>query len=475
MPTKQKQFSLNILFAIFVHCFWFALSAIPSTAYSEAAYSKIVADEKYKVFTFEEIDTPLPNPYKGFAPYVRSFNPNPKIPQSLFYDGITWKELEPDGPGDIRWEVFEDRWKKQFKLNRRVGFRFKCAEPWNDEPVDIPDWLVELGVSVRDYEIDNGTGKAPDWDHPEFLKHHERIISELGKRYDLDPRVAWIDIGSYGIWGEWHVWRNEHLAATVESRLKIVDHYLKAFPNKQKVIAYDDLTATQHVAAAGGGMRNDNLGKGNAWFSQQMNRISSRFVDDVYKKAIITGEFGSANRGANRSMTTDFDETLKFIRENHWSFIGPAVGRVLRGDGEIHENAKEMHRTLGYRFVLRRLELLAEVKTASEQRVLLTIANEGCAPFYYPWQTVLMLTNESGKEVGRFTPSEEEWDCRNWLPGERQLACELPLAMASNLKPGKYHLQLGIVDPDNLLPPLYFGNTGRDAEGFYQLGSFAIE
>ncbi|MEO2005838.1 MAG: hypothetical protein ABGY41_17280, partial [Candidatus Poribacteria bacterium] len=244
------------------------------------------------------IDDPLPNPYKGIAPYADAFFADPAVPQTLFYDDVTWRAIEPDAPNTFRWEAFEDDWSPHLSMGRRVGFRFKVADPWSGDPVDIPQWLVERGVALRDYEIDGGTGKAPDWDDTAFLDEHDRVIGALGERYNDDPRVAWIDVGTYGIWGEWHVYGNPHLAGTDGTKTRILDAYLRAFPDTPLVIPFDDDFATAYMAERGQGVRNDCLGPldDNEWYTESLNRISPDLIPEQFKRGIIGGEFcGSAD------------------------------------------------------------------------------------------------------------------------------------------------------------------------------------
>ena len=42
------------------------------------------------------------------------------------------------------------------------------------------------------------------FDDPIFMEEHEKFIKALAARYDGDPRLGGLDLGSYGNWGEWH-------------------------------------------------------------------------------------------------------------------------------------------------------------------------------------------------------------------------------------------------------------------------------
>src|SRR5262245_30067244 len=149
------------------------------------------------------IDSPLRNPFKGFAPWIGDFSMHhlSTLQQATF----TWRQLEPR-EGEYDWTRLERYWDQLWAMNIRVGFRITVALPGVPNHVDIPQWLVNLGVPLLDYKSDGASGKAPDFDDPVFLDKHLKLIAALGARYNQDPRVAWIDIGSYGFWGEWHVY-----------------------------------------------------------------------------------------------------------------------------------------------------------------------------------------------------------------------------------------------------------------------------
>ena len=168
-------------------------------------------------FNLTEIEGVLPNPFKGFAPWIGNNNPvyETKLQQATF----GWRDLEPE-KGSYNWSHLERYWGSVSQTGKRVGFRVAAEIPGSGQN-DTPQWLIDQGVAMRPYSIDGENGFAPDWDDPKFLAAHHDFIMALGAKYDQDPRVAWIDIGSYGFWGEWHVWLNQPLAATEATKLYI--------------------------------------------------------------------------------------------------------------------------------------------------------------------------------------------------------------------------------------------------------------
>ncbi|MCF7805453.1 MAG: DUF4832 domain-containing protein [Candidatus Marinimicrobia bacterium] len=416
----------------------------------------------------EEIDDVLPNPFKGFAPWIGVNNPvyDTKLQQATF----TWKELEPQ-QGQYNWARLEQNWGNVAANGKRVGFRITAALPGDPGHFDIPQWLADQGIEMRAYEIDGAQGLAPDWDDPKFLQAHHDFIMALGAQYDSDPRVAWIDIGSYGFWGEWHVWLNDSLAATQATKQAILEDYFAAFPTKQKVIAFDDDFATKYVTDHGGGIRNDCLGTedSNNWYLESLNAIDPNLNDRVWKTAIITGEFCGSGYGAQQGTTTRFELNYQFIQQTHWSFIGSAGGAVVPQDEEHQKNLDKLHKKLGYRFVLKEVTHAASVSQGKVLDLAITVENKGVAPFYYNWPLMLYLIDKDGTAT---LEKELPVDLITWLPGEKieNVTVQIP----AKLTTGDYDVKLAIEDPDTGKPGVMLANTHRDTEGRYLISRVKI-
>ncbi len=415
-----------------------------------------------------EIDDVLPNPFKGFAPWIGDSNPayETKLQQATF----AWSELEPQ-KGLYSWSRLERNWGNVAQTGRRVGFRVAAAIPGSGE-VHTPQWLIDEGVAMRPYSIDGHDGLAPDWDDPKFLAAHHDFILALGARYDSDPRVAWIDIGSYGFWGEWHVYLNPQLAASQATKQAILEDYFQAFPTKPKVIAFDDDFATKYVTDRGGGIRNDCLGtvESNNWYLESLNGIDPNLNANVWKTAIITGEFCGSDFGAEEGTTARFQLNLNFIKQTHWSFIGSAGGAIAPMSDEHRRNLDLLHKTLGYRFVLRSFGHEKSVDKGTTQQITIDVENKGFAPFYFDWPLVLYLIGESGNVA---LQSNLNVDIRQWLPGVYSV--ETSIQIPANIASGDYDMRLAILDPLTDAPGVMFANEGRDSSGRYLVSRIKIK
>ena len=173
------------------------------------------------------------NPLMGYAPSAWHETVGEDV--TLLYMDITWKELEPQ-EGVFDWESIEeenqlDRWRNQGK---RIVLRFVCDLPGEEEHRDIPDWLYEkIGGAGTAYHTSYGYGFSPDYTNPEFLACHLRAVQALGERYGQDGFVAYVELGSLGHWGEWHVRYQDGIQRLPnrEIREQYVSHWAYAFPH----------------------------------------------------------------------------------------------------------------------------------------------------------------------------------------------------------------------------------------------------
>jgi len=417
----------------------------------------------------EEIDDVLANPFKGFCPWIGSSNPiyNTKLQVATF----SWKDIESI-QGVYNWAHLERNWGNVSLTGRRVGFRISAATPGAAGHIDIPQWLVDQGVKMRAYEIDNVYGLAPDWDNPNFLQAHHEFIMALGNRYDTDSRVAWIDIGSYGFWGEWHVWLNDSLAATQATKQAILEAYFTAFPTKAKVIAFDDDFATNYVVEHGGGIRNDCLGTkaSNDWYLESLNRIDPTLNDRVWKSAIITGEFCGSGQGAIEGTTERFNLNYDFIKKTHWSWIGSAGGAIQPQNEEHRKNLDQLHKTLGYRFVIREVSHEKSISAGNALAITIKVENKGIAPFYFDWPVVCYLIDSQGQVLLQETL---DIDIKKWLPGMNENSEQINIS--GDIQSGTFDIKLAVHDPEKDEPGVLFANKGKDEFGRYLVSRLRVE
>ena len=483
--TKSVKFFIVALVIIFVTSF--CLNA---------------GNAQVKTKKLQEIDDVLVNPYKGFA--TRMGYENPVYDTKMQYSRFTWKELEPE-KGNIDWEYFEKDWGDVESTGKSVAFRIMCVIPPGtdyyvrlfefgnkdgtieerirallengDGHYDIPEWLVKEGVRMIPYTIEGcggGTALCPDYSDPKFLEAHRNFLLALGKRYDGDPRIAWIDIGSYGFWGEQHFTYGPqyfpHLETTADIKQKMLEQYYEAFPTTPKVITFDDDVGIHYVVERGGGLRNDCLGIQHKMYLDAIGELN----DIAWKQGFITGEFCGNTKAFIERTTDDFDEVYEFIQTAHWSVITfklcQSGGNIAPVNEQHRKNLDKLYKKLGYRFVLQEVTHEPEIQKGQKTTITLKVENKGVAPFYYNWPLVLSFVDAQGNVALEQTC---DVDIRKWLPGTYSVTTEIDVP--ADVYPKTYDIKVAIVDPLKKKPGIMFANTNRDKLGRYTVGAIRIK
>ena len=186
-----------------------------------------------KTQIYEKTEEIFGNPLMGYAPCAWEETIGEDI--SLLYMDITWAELEP-AEGKYDWEKIErenqtDRWREEGK---HLVLRFVCDIPGEEKHMDIPQWLYDKTDHAGTwYDMEYGKGYAPDYNNEQMIQYHKRAVNALGEHFGRDGLVSYIELGSLGHWGEWHV----NISAGIQSlpeesvRERYMIPWTEAFPD----------------------------------------------------------------------------------------------------------------------------------------------------------------------------------------------------------------------------------------------------
>ncbi len=159
---------------------------------------------------------------------------------SVVYLRLAWSYLEPR-EGHFNWSYVDKIAQRYIQAGKRVAFRFTCSET----PIRYatPEWVRQAGAKGHDWRprvgvVKDGPLWAPDFDDPIFLAKLDAFLAAAAKRYDGDPNVAFIDIGSFGLWGEGHTGFSR-LHYEPEVVIRHIDLHLKHF-RRTLLVAQDD-------------------------------------------------------------------------------------------------------------------------------------------------------------------------------------------------------------------------------------------
>ncbi|MBO4869165.1 MAG: DUF4832 domain-containing protein [Clostridia bacterium] len=152
------------------------------------------------------------------------------------YLRFDWSDAEKT-EGVYDFGFLDDIMEEWSQYGYRFSLRVVCYESSKDMSFATPEYVFLNGAKC--YDIAEHSGLQPDYDDPYFLQRLEAFMAVLGEKYDRDDRVEFIDVGTYGTWGEGHTVEGDGVIYPVETVKRHVDLHLKYFPHKF-VILNDD-------------------------------------------------------------------------------------------------------------------------------------------------------------------------------------------------------------------------------------------
>ena len=402
---------------------------------------------------------PLDNPLKGWCPYTNAGKIHQ--PYSMVFQYISWAELEPS-ENDFRFDAWEKTWNVEAATGKHIIFRVYVDYP--TKPSGLPDWLRKAGVNETAYE-EYGGGKSPDYNDPRMVEALERLIAALGKRYNNNPRIAFIQMGLLGFWGEWHTYPRTNLYASPETERRVIDAYRKAFPNKCLMARYArDYAGKQAWLGFHDDMFPQDTDNGKDWSFLAGVRRENRAEN--WKNAVVGGEMVPGE--AARWLGDDFETTRNMLERAHFSWIGPYCPALTKPkDDKFILRSEELVRKLGYEFQIDEVSHPSKAKSKRLANILLKGTNKGVASFYYPWKVEWALFDSSGELV---TFQATTWDIRNWQPSTFSQTAQLSF----DAPPGTYRLGIGIRDPWQDRPAIRFANDLPVRDGWTLISNIEI-
>ncbi|GAB4479234.1 MAG: DUF4832 domain-containing protein [Anaerolineae bacterium] len=428
----------------------------------------------------EITDGYIPNPMMGWQDTQR---PNRRFPETVGYDRFDWRDANP-APGQYDWSEIEALRQQMLPLDGQISFRVRTVRPAPfGEGQMMPTWLVEQGAQI--FEDEEGYSTEPVYSGCLFLRAHGDFVDAMRQRYDGDPMVAFIDIGSYGYFGEWdsEQYDDEPNSLDWHARRRIIDMYLGGSGTRPCVMpdgsivqdsySYVGFQQTQLVMPftpwfgdsliyalsrrSDVGIRHDALGSES--HQEDYRDQIAYLVEQTWRREPIVFEF---------SHVATTDEALisarAFVQEMHASIVHDN----LDGNGN-DALVEELLEVLGYRLVLSEMTYPAALSPGESFAFSMSWLNRGSAPPYVTFPLVIMITDAAGNTVaqGRF-----EVDLRTWIP-DGPYAVDGAFDLPADLPPGAYDVRIAFVDEDDA-PILNLAIEGRDDLGRYLIGPLEI-
>ncbi len=342
-----------------------------------------------------------------------------------------------------------------------------------------------------------------DYDSAQFQFRVTRLVERLGQAWNHDPRVAFVELGIFGKWGEHH---SPDPTSTMQAL--VGDAFEAAFPDKLVSVRH----AWQDFQGHGFGEYWDSWAHQQQMWGHGGGTASMNDANQLYLSSYVGGEvaynWGDWQVQPGESPTDSVaDPFHRDFIENSIRWLHCTQLRWIAeyddSDAAARAGAEVLQRAMGYRFTLDEVSFTPSVRNG--QLVFgASITNEGSAPFYYDWPVQLALHDPATRavvwsaelanvDVRDWAPGSEwtepEWEPTSGWPGwvvadgwssaspkwgvpaaAHRIQAKVPVAVA----PGEYVLSLAVLDPASMQPSLRFATTNYWNGGWHPLGLVAV-
>jgi len=365
---------------------------------------------------------------------------------TVVYLRLPWSYVEPE-EGKFNWAVVDTPAQRWIAQGKQVAFRFTCTESWMRYAT--PEWVQKAGAKGYDFrpgqEVADGPYWEPEYDDPVFLTKLEHFLAAAAARYDGSAEVAFIDVGSFGVWGEGHTYRSTKRKWPASTVIRHIELHRKHF--KQTLLAANDDFSDQgaetiaYAREQGLTLRDDSIlvqGGANAYFHAGM-------AQGFWPRLPVILESEHYGPSRDRGHWKDGAQYLQAIEEYHASYAS-----IHWWPREFLAENKDLiariNQRLGYRLQLVEMSWPAKAKANGAWPVRALWRNAGVAPCLPGGHPAVTLIDDQGGLAGVFV--DERYDVRDLPVGPPGQAKAIPQAadfvIPYNVRPGSYALYVSV-------------------------------
>ena len=357
------------------------------------ASARIATDTHLLEYAPEET---VDNPFRGFLTNYDWSEPANDLPHSLEFRYLPLSSVVLD-ENIYDYTVLEDALNTAKDRGNHLILRFYLDYPTLDS--GMPNHLSNV-VSCTPYE-DYGGGCTPDYENPDLQSTLLSFIDDFGLNYDGDQRLAFIQIGLLGFWGEWHTYPHTDLFASDQVQQDIITAFDQSFSTTPIQLRYP----SQDSSSRNIGFHDDSFAYATigstAWFFQP--RLEAAQANLSWQNSPIGGEVYPALQSLlfteeytiethQQDLQLCLEETHASYLLNYFAFSGSGTGYT----GAQKEQAEVFSQGMGYQYTITQIDI---VRSNLEDYLLdwsidITLSNEGNAPSYYPIALNLSWNNE---------------------------------------------------------------------------------
>lgn len=455
---------------------------------------------------------PISNPQKGWVIYS-GYGDFSRFPTNLskaaldscsvIYLRPDWTDLEGEGEGKFDWELIDRNIRGAAALGKKLSFRIMALNPNSRKEYEFPQWIVtghedefnratinmEGTLKVLWYPKNPNT--SPRWKYA--CKH---LIDELGKRYNKNPNIAFVEVGTIGDWGE----QISNYAPT--------NQMLKQMPWREHLGWYKAAFPDTPVISVAAGQDHMEF----AWQDENgIGRRSDGFCappvkEDTTDGAYQDGRLIGASFSSRQPSFLEFPPRIgpDYAKREFWwgtfwngvinlgkpTYLAYNVGSGMAN--YLHQQHPyrliESGNRVGYHLVIERITYPTSLPAGGTGSVNVTFRNDGCRFSDYPIYVAGALLDEQGNVLQKvwldtinLKDHAAPWvayEIADTFSGNFVPALPKTYAVAAtlNFNPDKQsrHFALGFfTDKAALNPDVKLGITGVNRNGWYAVDQYS--
>ncbi|MBI4978059.1 MAG: DNRLRE domain-containing protein [Spirochaetes bacterium] len=423
--------------------------------------------------TFDPVPLSAPeigNPMRGL--YGWGGNGTGMMVEAPMFDAyrrFEWSALEDgDTPGTYNFSAIDDAMRIASNAGACFGFRVRAYVPGTKTKCAVPAYLKER---IRGFTDQAGL-YVPDWNDPYFIERVDAFIAALGARYNKHPHIAFVDIGIYGAWGEWHMSGVPYPGPHGEQKIsaanaaRIIDIYAKYFPDTWLVFrAGNEHTQYAMETYPRMGCRSDAVA--NPGFDAE--RSATPWMADRWKRApFITETWDTHNP------LTSVDLAAGHVTKFHIAMLGNGnMNARITNDAQRAE-FQRAGKLCGYRIELAAVGIPSPLTPGKLTSMVSKWRNAGVTPSYIPWTVTWQLRTPDNAVAAAWRSA---YDLTKAMPSRSgSLSIEDRFILPASLPAGTYTLALIIEDPAQVRKPMTLAITEeKNADGSYRIATVTVE
>ena len=408
---------------------------------------------------------------------------------TVVYLRLAWAYLEPE-EGHFNWSVVDTPAQRWIARGKKVALRFTTSE--TGQTYATPEWVRKAGAqgtfTKNRQVVTEGGVWEPNFDDAVFLEKLEGFMAAAGRRYDGNPSIAFVDVGTMGVWGEGHSFATTLKTYPAATVFKHVDLHLKYFkhtllainddfagpeagdqpePNATGMRAPGDPARVTYGFEKGLTLRDDSIlvqAGPRAYFHANMAKA-------VWRDRPVILESEHYGSSLKRGAWQDGSRYLDAIEDYHASYasIHWWPREFLQDNRALIDR---INRRLGYRIQL--VEASWPTSAAANSAFALTARwrNAGVAPFLAGGHPAITLKDRDGGIAAVFV--DENIDLKTLSVGPPDMA---PLLLQTTgftippwVQPGTYDLFVSVGTRDGT-PAIALPLADGDGQRRYRLGT----